>query len=172
MQANGTHHSRTPASIDQDPFAYFVSSTQEQEGVLQTSLTAGIAGPRRPRSLPSIRPRTRHGRAVKDKARSRVEKLKKWIERMQIVYLHHNTAEGTTDPPPPPVPLETLDDLMAAERGRDIQSVATSRVRAKTRTPPRKPRAWRQPSDHIWPVAEEAEEVGLGIRAEGMGRLF
>lgn len=170
MQAKRPH-SRTSASINQDPFAYFVSSTEEQGSVLQTHLTAGIAGRRRSRSLPSIHPHRRYSRAVTDKARNRVERLKKWIERMQIVYLHRSAPTIATHPLPPPVAPKTLDDFLAAEHGRDIQPTATSRVRATTRTPPRKSRAWRQPSDHIWPVAEETEEVGLGITGEGMGRL-
>lgn len=160
-------HSKIIPSIDQDPFPYFVSPLQNEESVLQNHLAAGIAGRRRSRSLPSFHPHTRYSRSVTDKARHRVEKLKKWIERMQIVYWYHDTPkEISADPLPPSDPPKTLDDLLAEERGRDIRSTATSRVRAKTRTPPRKPRAWRQPSDHIWPVAEETEEVGLGIRCE------
>lgn len=175
MQAKRSH-SKIIASIDQDPFPYFVSPTQDEEGALQSHLTAGIVGRRRSRSLPSDHPRPRYSRAVTDKARHRVEKLKKWIERMQVVYWYHSTPEEITThptpPPEPPVPPKTLDELVKEERGRDIRSTATSRVRAKTRTPPRKPRAWRQPSDHIWPVAEETEEVGLGIRCEDIGRLY
>lgn len=165
-------HARTSPSIDQDPFAYFVSSALDEESVLQSHFRAGIPTRRRSHSLPSFRATSkRHGQTATDKARKRVTKLKKWIERMQVAYLHHSPP-GPVTVSPPPVSPTTLDEFLDMGRGRDIRSTATSRVRAKTRTPPRKPRAWKQPSDNIWPLVEEAEEIGLGIKGQDTDHLF
>ena len=160
--------SRTPASIDHDPFSYFVSPDSENDSVLQLHLTAGITN-RRSHSLPCSPTKTKHNRGLTDKVGKRVAKLRKWVERMQITYLYHSPPRPITQSTSP-VPPQTLEDLTMVGRGRDIRCTATSRERARIRTPPRKPRAWRQPSDYIWPVAEESEEVGLGIKCEGMDR--
>lgn len=158
-----TKSPRSSKPIDQDPFAYFVSPVLDEESVIQFRLSAGITNPRRSRSLPSFRLKSGRGQTATDRARRRVAKLKKWIERMQLAYFHHRTLVPATSPTPP-VPQMMAEEPIAIDRGRDTQVIATSRIRAQTRTPPRKPRVWRQPSDNIWPVAEEMEEVGLGIR--------
>lgn len=168
-----TKSSKASPSIDQDPFAYFVSPVLDDERATQIHPTAGIATRRRSRSLPSFHPKPRYSQSATDRAKRRVAKLKKWIERMQIAYLHHNSPDPVTIPaPPPPTSPKTLDELLPMKRGRDIKATATSRVRVKTRTPPRKPHAWREPSENLWPVTEEAEEIGLGIRCEGMDQLL
>lgn len=154
---------KSPLPIDRDPFAYFVSPVLDEEISQQSRLIAGITNRRRSRSLPSIHLRSGHGQTATDRARRRIAKLKKWIARMQLAYFHSSSlvpVSSTTSP----VPRTVTEDPTPMDRGRDVRVIATSRVRAKTRTPPRKPRAWRQPSDKIWPVAEEMEEVGLGIR--------
>lgn len=163
-----TKSTKASPSIDQDPFAYFVSPVFDGEDALQGHLTAGITTRRRSQSLPSFHPKPIYSHTATDKAKRRVAKLKKWIERMQMAYHHYHHTDPVVNAPPP-TPPKTLDDLLPTQRGRDIQSTATSRVRANVRTPPRKPRVWRQPSNNLWPVAEETEEIGLGIRSEGMG---
>lgn len=162
-----TKSSSASSSIDQDPFAYFVSPNLDDESALQAHLTAGITNRRRSRSLPSFHPKPKHSLPATGRAKRRVARLKTWIDRMQMVYFHQSSSEQVI-PTPPPVPPEALEELTLMERGRNTESSATSRIRASTRTPPRKPRAWRQPSDNIWPVFEETEDIGLGIRDEAM----
>lgn len=163
---------RAPPSINQDPFAHFLSPVLDDESNLQIHLAAGITNRRRSRSLPSFRPKTKPGQPATDKAKRRIAKLKKWIERMQVAYFHHSSPDNIPTISPPPVQPITLEELLPTERGRVVLFTATSRKRANTRTPPRKPRAWRQPSDNIWPVTEEAEDVGLGISCESKDHVY
>ncbi|KAL8928783.1 MAG: hypothetical protein Q9208_001561 [Pyrenodesmia sp. 3 TL-2023] len=162
--------SRASPSINQDPFSHFISPVPDEESNLQLDLTAGITNRRRSRSLPPVIPSPKPSQPAIDKAKRRITKLKKWIERMQMSYFHHSSPGNMTSSPPPAQP-KTLEDLLPTERGRDVRLTATSRKRDSARTPPRKPRAWRPPSDQIWPVTEETEDVGLGISGEDGDRM-
>lgn len=167
---HATMSSRASPSINQDPFAHFISPVVDEESNLQVDLTAGITNRRRSRSLPPFIPSPKPSQPAIDKAKRRIAKLKKWIERMQMSYFHHSCPNNMTTSPPPAQP-KTLEELLPTERGRDVRLKATSRRRADARTPPRKPRAWIPPSDKIWPVTEETEDVGLGISGEDMDRV-
>ena len=70
--------------------------------------------------------------------------------------------ELSPDPPKPPaIPLISASSL---GRGRkDIRTGSSNRVRPDARSKPRRPRVWREPSEGLWSVAEEKEEIGLGI---------
>ena len=149
-------------AMDEDPFAYFVSSMGEEEHFLESNLSAGIINRRRSRSLPDFRHKPLPGRSVVQRATSQATKFKRWIDRMEKQYFHRSSPEVFTPSPPSPPP-DPLSAPSIKDRGRDIRSTATSRIRNSVRTPPRRPRAWREPSGDIWPVAEEGEEIGLGI---------
>lgn len=157
---------RSSESVDENPFPDFISSTPEEDnGLFQSHLSAGIT--RRPRStsLPSSSKTSTSSRTMPENVLLRITRLKAWIQKMEMYHYGHA--------PPPPLPssstsepVVTLNELPSMYRGRDIKTTASSRVRDKARTPPRRPRAWRQPSDHLWSVAEEEEGVdqaGLGI---------
>ncbi len=171
LQANKSSRA-PPPPINQDPFAHFISPVLDDESDLQTNLGAGITNRRRSRSLPSFRPKPKSVQPAMDKSKRRIAKLKKWIERMQMSYFHYSSPDNLTSIAPPPAQPKTLQELLPIERGRVEQFTATSRKRAKTRTPPRMPRAWRQPSDNLWPVTEEEENVGLGISGESIDHVY
>lgn len=160
--------SKTPETIDEDPFPSFISSAFEEDLALDSHLSAGISSRTRSHSLPTLYRKSTANHTVPEKVLLRVTRLKIWIRKMERYNIHRSpSAPSAPSPPSPPtVPPVILKDFSTAERGRDSLPSASSRVRNNVRTPPRKPRAWRQPSDNIWPVAEEIEspgEVGLGI---------
>ncbi|KAL9587608.1 MAG: hypothetical protein Q9203_003449 [Teloschistes exilis] len=157
---------RSPESVDENPFPDFISSAAEDEdGLFQTHLSAGITSRPRSTSLPPSSKKSTSSPTMPEKLLLRVTRLKAWIKKMEMYHYGH------TSPPPlpssaPSEPVIALYELPSMYRGRDLKTTASSRVRNKARTPPRRPRAWRQPSEHLWPVAEEIEgvdEMGLGI---------
>ena len=151
-------------NLDDDPFAYFISPAQDRDIFTENYLTAGIASRQRSRSLsPGTSRRKSHTKLSTSK--SPTLRLKKWIERMEKYYFHHS-APG----PQPQTPIIEIREPKQTEkpsspiRGRrDVRSSTYNRVSQTVRTPPRKPRVWREPSESIWTVVEEGEEIGLGI---------
>lgn len=154
-------------SIDADPFAYFVSSSEER------LFDAGISNKARSHSLPPFHRRHRVPLSISTNRKSPTARLKKWIEKMETLYFHRTTPDKPTPiielveaRQPASVPqLQPIDVPRSPPvRGRgQARSTSNQRVGANGRTPPRRPRVWREPSCDIWPVAEESEEVGLGI---------
>lgn len=154
-------------SIDADLFAYFISPTEWSDA------DAGIQSKPRSRSLPPFRRRSLIPLSISANGESPTARLKRWIERMEKQYFHL-TQSGL--PPPeiilvepnsPPVISPTTPITIPRSppvRGRrDVRSTSSQRVQPNSKTPPRRPRVWREPSSAIWSVAEEDEEVGLGI---------
>ena len=89
---------------------------------------------------------------------------------------HHYSAPKQTPVPVPIAVVKEYEELQTPARwsppmrGRgDGRAGSGRRVGPNGRTPPRRPRAWREPSGDIWPLVEEGEggeggeEVGLGI---------
>ena len=152
--------------IDSDPFAYFISSAEDVEA------DAGISTKPRSRSLsPAIR-RARKPLYKSSNRRSPTAKLKRWIERMEKQYFHRSSNDVLSprivliEPRSlsPPVITPTVVPISPPLRGRhDARLTSSQRVGVNGRTPPRRPRVWREPSSEIWSVAEEDENVGLGI---------
>lgn len=167
-------------TIDSDPFAYFVSPAEDRLVYIEGNLSAGIYTKQRSRSLPPVhskRPRLHLSISITSK--SPTARLKRWIERMekQYFYLSHGLA-NEPDPiirviePRSEVSAPTNEPIIVpiSPYGRGRQDTRAGsrnrRVGNNGRTPPRRPRAWREPSVEIWSVAEEDEEasLGLGIR--------
>ena len=156
------HH--PPKDINENPFEFFLSASDDPDEVLD-DITAGIENVPRPRSLsPLLLPTHDEERPFRSSASTSLAKLKKWISRMERRYLHH------THLLPPPTPVAPL--LLAPpsspgspqSRGRRHSRGNLNGGRDDTiRSHSGKPRVWREPSQDIWPVLEEHEDVGLGI---------
>ena len=154
-------------NIDADPFAYFISPAECIHS------DAGISQHPRSRSLPPLHGRPRIPLSISTTGTSPTARLKRWIERMEQRYFHRGSSN--VPPPkivvieprsPPPIPCTTpvVVPTSPPVRGRrDARSSSSQRVAANSKTPPRRPRVWREPSSDIWSVAEEDEDVGLGI---------
>ena len=156
----------TGERIDNDPFAYFISPAEDRDIFTESYLTAGITSKQRPRSLSPTTVRLKpHNKLPTHK--SPTLRLKKWIERMEKYYFHRSPSSPQAQGPiivvrEPKQP----DPVSPPVRGRrDSRSKSHDRNPQAVRTPPRKPRVWRQPSEDIWTVVEEREDVGLGISA-------
>lgn len=154
-------------SIDADPFAYFISPADCND------TDAGIQIKPRSRSLPPFQRKPRIPLSVSTTGKSSTARLKGWIGRMEKQYFHRTRSE---QPPPmiiivepkspPTVPATTPIVIPRSPpvRGRrDVRSTSSQRVQPNSKTPPRRPRVWREPSSAIWSVAEEDENFGLGI---------
>lgn len=154
-------------SIDLDPFAYFISPASDRGIFLKGDFSAGIDPRKRSKSLS---PYPRNSRTILSTATSTslspTEKLKRWIERMELRCFRWSprASERPMPSPDPPEPPETVIPKSPPARGRrDVRSGSSLRVNQDQRTRPRRPRVWREPSEGIWSVAEEGEEIGLGI---------
>jgi len=154
-------------SIDADPFAYFISPAE------CNNTDAGIQTKLRSRSLSPFQRRLRIPLSVSATGKSPTARLKRWIERMEKQYFHRNRSEQPPaetvlvepkSPPTVPAPTPVVIPRSPPVRGRrDARSTSSQRVQPNSKTPPRRPRVWREPSSAIWSVAEEDENVGLGI---------
>lgn len=146
-------------NIDEDPFAYFISPAEDRDVFLESDLAAGIHNDRKSRSLSPFHKKSH--RIQPCVARSPTTKLKHWIEKMERQYFHRgSTNHVVLLPESSKAPKTTSPPLRGRRDNRDSSSF---RVNHSLRSPPRRPRAWREPSVDIWPVLEEAEDVGLGI---------
>ena len=150
--------------IDDDPFAYFISPAEDRDLFTESYLTAGIANTQRPRSL-SPTPVSRKPNTKLSTNKSPTLRLKRWIERMEIYYFHRSPPGPQPQSPDIEVrePKQLRVSSLPARGRRDFRSSSHDRISQTVRTPPRKPRVWRQPSADIYTVFEDGEEVGLGI---------
>ncbi len=154
-------------SIDADPFAYFISPAEWNDA------DAGIQSKRRSRSLPPFQRRPLIPLSISATGKSPTARLRRWIERMEKQYFHRVRSELLppqiilVEPSSPPiVPTTTPITIPRSPpvRGRrNVRSTSRQRVQPNSKTPPRRPRVWQEPSSAIWSVAEEDEDVGLGI---------
>ncbi|CAF9935335.1 MAG: hypothetical protein HETSPECPRED_009750 [Heterodermia speciosa] len=171
------HRIREDKPIDSDPFAHFVSPTEDSIIYIEGGLTAGISPRSRSRSLPPIssrKPRIE----ILISFTSPTARLKGWIERLEKQYFHRSYRYADEpDPiikairprrkPPAPSTEPIIIPISPPIRGRrDARTGSRQRRNGNNdRTPPRRPRVWREPSAGIWSVAEEDEDgmSGLGI---------
>ena len=171
-------------AVDSDPFAYFVSPTEDRVTYIEGSLTAGISTRRRSRSLPPFHSRKPWIQlSISASSRSPTARLKRWIERMEKQYFHVSCQHTDTPDPiikviePRQKPTTARPDpiiipISPPVRGRgDARSGSRQRrVGNNGRTPPRRPRVWREPSAEIWPVAEEDEgtvtDLGINVQTK------
>lgn len=148
--------------IDEEPFAYFVSPPNDGDIFFATGLAADVGSNRRCRSLsPS------HNKSTsilsEDKADiSPIAKLKRWILKMERYYSHRKSPSKEASAL---LPLKAPATSSPPVRGRrDTRTSSSSRVTHNLRSPPRRSRAWREPSMDLWSVVEEEQEdAGLGI---------
>lgn len=152
-------------SIDSDPFAYFISPASERD-VYINDLSAGINPGKRSRSLSPKSHKEDTVLSTLTTASSPTAKLKRWIERMELMCFRRSPriSERPMPSPDPPRVLEIAVPLSPPIRGRrDVRSGSIHRVNPNRQSKPRRPRVWREPGENIWSVAEEGEDVGLGI---------
>ena len=168
------HHKKHRASyfreeVDEDPFSYFVSDPAESSEAFLSGMAAGIDETPRARSCSPAHRNLLMSTSVPSSPTTR---LKKWIERMELLCFHRSPRSSPPiiqRPMPSPEPFRPSTMLMTSSppvRGRrDSRVGSTHRVTANGRSKPRRPRAWRAPSGDIWTVDEEkeGEDVGLGI---------
>lgn len=153
-------------AVDQDPFAYFISPADERDVFVNSHLAADIDNKKRPRSLSPLHRNSFSILSAATAATSPTAKLKRWIERMELRCFRRSPSTiGQLMPSPDPPELPEIARTVSPPlRGRrDVRISSSNRVTPNTRSRPRRPRVWREPSKDIWPVAEEGEEVGLGI---------
>ena len=153
-------------AVDQDPFAYFISPADERDVFVNSHLAADIDNKRRPRSLSPFRRNSFKILSLGGAVTSPTAKLKRWIERMELRCFRRSPSrmEQAMPSPDPSELLNTARTVSPPLRGRrNVRISSSNRVTPNTRSRPRRPRVWREPSKDIWPVAEEREEIGLGI---------
>lgn len=155
--------------LDQDPFAYFISPANERDVFVNSHLAADIDRKKRSRSLSPYRRHSITRLSGAAAASSPTAKLKRWIERMELrcFWRSPSSIEQLVPSPASPDLAEMTQTVSPPLRGRrNLRVSSSSRVTPNTRSRPRRPRVWREPSKDIWPVAEEGEEIGLGIVCE------
>lgn len=176
-QLRRSHHSYVDKAIDSDPFAYFVSPDEDRVVYIEGNLTAGIKSKSRSRSLPPFQSRgPRLHLSISTTTRSPTARLKRWIERMEQQYFH--LSHKSTDEPDPiikivkpkpqsPIPRTepVVIPISPPIRGRRDARTGSGQRRTPNngRTPPRRPRVWREPSAEIWSVPEEDEDISFGL---------
>ncbi|MCJ1464239.1 hypothetical protein MMC07_002852 [Pseudocyphellaria aurata] len=149
--------------IDEEPFAYFISPADDRDVFLATGLAAGVGSNQRSRSLSPFHIKSTNMLSEHEASHSPVAKLKRWILKMEKYYFHRKSPSKET---PSTQAVKAPATTSPPVRGRtDTRTSSQSRVTYDLRSPPRRPRAWREPSMDLWSVAEEEEDVGLGITA-------
>ena len=160
-----THH--TPArTIDEDPFAFFLSASNDLDGFPDEHITADIEPTPRSRSLsPFPCRRTQDEESPEISSTTTIAKLKRWIEKMERRYFHRRP---TLLPEPEfkisPVRTPPKSPSSPQARGRlDARTRPNSRATRAMRSHSGRPRVWREPNEDIWTVMEEQEDIGRGI---------
>ena len=150
-------------NVDSDPFAYFISPASDRD-VFTNDLSAGISTSKRSRSLSPNHHKGKTALSAITAASSPTVKLKRWIERMEL-RCFRRSPRASERPLPSPKSAgfgEVAVPKSPPPRGRrDLRSGSSHR--AGPNPNPRRHRVWKEPSENIWPVAEEGDNVGLGI---------
>lgn len=151
--------------IDQDPFRFFVSPAEDHDQFIENDLAADIET-RKSRSLPPTLRKTRTFTLAVASSSPSTTRLKRWIERMELHCFRRSPSviQRPMPSPDPPKPPEMSTPSSPPVRGRRTYRAGSGRRSGhNSRSKARRPRAWRAPSQDIWPVVEEGEDVGLGI---------
>ncbi|MCJ1404534.1 hypothetical protein MMC11_007760 [Xylographa trunciseda] len=159
------HSLERPKDIDENPFAFFITTAGGSDEIPEDSMSAGIEKTPRSRSLS---PLYRHKRQNPDLASLTVpnpfSRLKRWIQKMEKQYFHQGQLSPFEVPQNTPESLLPRSPVSPPSRGRgNIRGSPRSLRSLDSRSHSGRPRVWREPSEDIWPVVEEHEEVGLGI---------
>ena len=151
--------------MDENPFSFFVSAPDEPYTTENDSLSAGIERVPRSRSLsPFAAVGENRNNLTLFAAPTAVEKLKRWIVKMERRYLRHNHFSPLDVPQNSPCLYLAESSGSPHTRGRGSLRGSPRSVRSRdSRSHSGRPRVWREPGEGIWPVLEEQEEVGLGI---------
>ena len=161
-----THSPKHAHAIDENPFEFFISAPGSIGADVEDDLTAGINATPRSRSLSPSRLHHLATSPLLESVSSPIARLKRWIERMEQRYIHHRQSPITTEPniSPKLSTLEPTSPKAPAPRGRRENRLSPkSGMRRGVRSHSGRPRIWIEPGEDIWPVAEEQEDVGLGI---------
>lgn len=152
-------------SIDENPFAFFISTSDSVDDVSEESMSAGIEQMPRSRSLSPLHiHRNRDPDLTSLTAPSPFLKLKKWIQRMERQYFHRGLLSPTEVPQNTPLSPLQRSPVSPQSRGRgNFRGSPKSPKSPNSRSHSGRPRVWREPSEGIWPVVEEQEDIGLGI---------
>ena len=163
--------------IDDNPFAFFISPSEDQDAFVESDLTAGITQQPRTRSLSPFRCQPHNSPLSAPPEWRPLAILRRLIRRLEArrystrrelspsqpqtraappLGLHLQPGPSPTSPPSPQVSPRT--------RGRrDLPSSVGSSQTRQVRSHSGRPRIWREPGEDLWPLAEEGEDVGLGI---------
>lgn len=163
--------------IDDNPFAYFISPIEDQEAFVDSNLTAGITQQPRTCSLSPFHYQI-HSPPLSTPPEWRpLVILRKLIRRLEArrhpTHRHLSPSQSQTRaaPPPhsylkpqpsPPSPPSSQGSPRIRGRRTLPSSEGSSRIR-QVRSHSGRPRIWREPGEDLWTLAEEGEEVGLGI---------
>ena len=178
-------------SIDEDPFSFFISSDSDSAGSIIDHMDADIETSIRSRSHSPQMLHNRAKLLASPTGKS-IVKLKKWVEKMEVRYFHlkrphpsaasnepskvpdivvsdADTPEPNLKRPASPTELEMIEEAIPIPFSPPLRG---RRSRRSSRRPygnimvrghSKRARVWTEPSDNIWPVMEEDEEIGLGI---------
>ena len=147
-------------SNDENPSAHFISPANNGDYYFEIDMAAGICSDRETRSLSPtyLKPWS----SKKNKAKLPTSKFKRWIERMEKQYFHRVAPVCNSSSPEH---SKGLEPELSPLRGRgDVRTTSAQRITHHTKSLPRRSRVWRAPSSDIWPVMEELEQNGLGIK--------
>ncbi|MCJ1377595.1 hypothetical protein MMC17_000690 [Xylographa soralifera] len=176
--STGTHHRRShswppfrvhslqrPKDIDENPFAFFITTTVDSEEIPEGPMSAGIEKTPRSRSLSPLRLRAKHNPDLASlTVPNPFSRLKRWIQKMEKQYFHQGQLSPLEVPQNTPVSLLPRSPASTPSRGRgSIRGSPRSLRSPDSRSHSGRPRVWREPSEDIWPVVEEQEDIGLGI---------
>ncbi|MCJ1421839.1 hypothetical protein MMC32_008206 [Xylographa parallela] len=176
--SRGAHHRRShswppfrvhslerPKDIDENPFAFFITATRDSNEIPEDPMSAGIEKTPRSRSLSPLRLRVKHNPDLASlTVPNPFSRLKRWIQKMEKQYFHQGQLSPLEVPQNTPVSLLPRSPISTPSRGRgNIRGSPRSLRSPDSRSHSGRPRVWREPSEDIWPVVEEQEEIGLGI---------
>ena len=163
-----SHPSRTThfhENIDFDPFAFFISPASEQDQDIN-NLSAGIELGKRSKSLSPTLHREKTVLSALTAVPSPTVKLKRWIERMELLCFRRSPRMSERPVPSPDTlafPEFVIPRSPPCRGRRNVRTGSVHRVTSNRWDIARRRRVWREPSEQIWPVVEEGEDVGLGI---------
>ena len=163
-------HFHQKENIDEDPFSFFISTSDDVEEYVVDYMNADIEDvPPRSRSLSPFH-RNKSTKSRNNPTTAAISRLKKWIEKMETRYFNHRRSPPTDVykapyKAPEPLPASPPEPTSPTFRGRKtVQRNSRSVGNRAVRSHSGKPRIWREPSEDIYPVLEVQEDAGLGIK--------
>lgn len=149
----------TDEEIEEDPFGYILSS----------SLSAGIRNDKSPRSPSPFWIKASSSNGSSFSSSDRLVKVKRWILRIESWYLRGGKLLGngkkeheTSDNSAKSIIIADgrTTSSTAQVRGRsDFRTSSTNREVHQMRATPGRQHLWRKPSESLWPVVEESEDI-------------